>query len=91
MATLSGSESGVTADFNLAKAKMSQLDKNALKILTCQEEYQTPPAAISKRPKAFWQGCHFVIKGEGFYTNIFLAVQKCGLYVLVKFIRFTRT
>ena len=102
MATLSGSESGVTADFNLAKAKMSQLDKNALKILTCQEddqdvdgwlgrfmfqrqileefsmEYQTTPAAISKRPKAFCQGCQFIVKDEGFkktkYGKVF-----CGL------------
>ena len=34
MATLSGSESGLAADFNLAKAKMSQLHENALKIVT---------------------------------------------------------
>ena len=34
MATLSGAESGVAGDFNLAKAKMSQLDENALEIVT---------------------------------------------------------
>ena len=34
MATLSGAESGLAADFNLVKAKMSQLHENALKIVT---------------------------------------------------------
>ena len=95
MATLSGAESGVAGDFNLAKAKMSQLDENALKIVTSHnaegdqdlagwlerflsqrqilDEYslenQTTMAAISKRPKAFWQGCHFVSSDRSSYSD----------------------